>query len=77
MKLAILISGRGSNMIALADYAAQEDVPCDIVCVIADQADAGGLNAAVERGIPAMAIPRQSGEAKSDHEARIINKGSP
>lgn len=72
MKLAILISGRGSNMIALADYAAQHEVPCDIVAVIADQ-EAAGLTAASERNIPTFCIPASDYSDKVAHEAEIIN----
>ena len=71
-RLAIMISGRGSNMIALADYALQEDVDAEIAMVIADK-PAAGLNLAESRGIPVQLIDRQDYATRQDHEAAIIN----
>ena len=71
LKIAILISGRGSNMIALADYAEQDDVPCEIVAVIADQ-DASGLDAASKRSIPSFTVPSAAYSDKATHEDAII-----
>src|SRR5436305_776244 len=42
-RVAILISGRGSNMAALIDAASADDFPAEIVVVISNKADAGGL----------------------------------
>jgi formyltetrahydrofolate-dependent phosphoribosylglycinamide formyltransferase len=67
LKLAILISGRGSNMLALADYAIQNDVPCDIVAVIADR-PATGLALADDRGLPVHEIPSFDYADKAAHE---------
>ena len=47
--VAILISGRGSNMAALIDAAKLADFPAEIVAVISNQADAAGLAKANER----------------------------
>ena len=66
LKLAILISGRGSNMVALADYAAQEDVDCEIVAVIADK-NAAGLAIAAEKGLSANAVLRSDYTSKEAH----------
>lgn len=51
LELAILISGRGSNMIALARAAQAGALPAHIAVVIADRAGAGGLAAAGELGL--------------------------
>src|SRR6202012_1011955 len=50
-RVAILISGRGSNMAALIDAATVADFPAEIVVVIANKADAGGLAKAEASGI--------------------------
>jgi phosphoribosylglycinamide formyltransferase-1 len=50
-RVAILISGRGSNMSALIEAAKAEDYPAEIVMVISNKADAGGLARARESGI--------------------------
>ncbi len=50
-RVAILISGRGSNMRALIEAASAPDYPAQIVLVLSNVADAGGLAFAKERGI--------------------------
>jgi phosphoribosylglycinamide formyltransferase 1 len=55
-RVAILISGRGSNMAALIEAAAAADFPAEIVLVISNRADAGGLERAGASGIPTLVI---------------------
>jgi phosphoribosylglycinamide formyltransferase-1 len=55
-RVAILISGRGSNMAALIQAATAEDFPAEIVVVISNRADAGGLERAKASGIPTVSI---------------------
>jgi phosphoribosylglycinamide formyltransferase-1 len=55
-RVAILISGRGSNMAALIKAAMGEDFPAEISVVISNRADAGGLEKARASGIPAVTI---------------------
>src|SRR5450432_639975 len=55
-RVAILISGRGSNMAALIQAAAAADFPAEIVVVISNRANAGGLERATAAGIPTLTI---------------------
>jgi phosphoribosylglycinamide formyltransferase-1 len=55
-RVAILISGRGSNMVALIEAAAAEDSPAEIALVISNRADAEGLDKARASGIAAVII---------------------
>jgi phosphoribosylglycinamide formyltransferase-1 len=55
-RVAILISGRGSNMAALIQAAAAEDFPAQIVVVISNRSDAGGLETAKASGIPTVTV---------------------
>ena len=55
-RVAILVSGRGSNMAALIDAASAPDFPAEIVTVISNRADAGGLEKADASGIPTSVI---------------------
>lgn len=55
-RVAILISGRGSNMAALIEAAAARDFPAEIAVVISNRADAGGLGKASASGVPALTI---------------------
>jgi phosphoribosylglycinamide formyltransferase-1 len=55
-RVAILISGRGSNMRALIEAAAEKDYPAQIVLVISNVAGAGGLDFAKQHGIATVTI---------------------
>jgi phosphoribosylglycinamide formyltransferase-1 len=55
-RVAILISGRGSNMAALIRAARPADFPAEIVLVISNRADAGGLATARENGVATVTI---------------------
>jgi len=55
-RVAILISGRGSNMAALIEAARAADFPAEIAVVISNRADAGGLEKARASGVAALAI---------------------
>jgi phosphoribosylglycinamide formyltransferase-1 len=55
-RVAILISGRGSNMAALIEAARPADFPAEIVVVISNRADAQGLEKAAASGIPSVVI---------------------
>lgn len=60
LKLAILISGRGSNMEALLKAAAAPDYPAEPVLVLSNRPDALGLETALEAGVPALAIDHKA-----------------
>jgi phosphoribosylglycinamide formyltransferase-1 len=55
-RVAILISGRGSNMTALIDATKTNGFPAEIALVISNKADAPGLVSASERGIATLVI---------------------
>lgn len=67
----ILISGRGSNMAALIDAAAEPDFPAEIVGVIADKANAQGLGIAASRGIATKVVTRADHASKDAHDQAI------
>ena len=71
-RLGILLSGRGSNFIAIADSIAAGRIPnAEIAVVISNKADAPGLAAARERGLTALAI-EANGRKRAEHDAAII-----
>ena len=73
MRIAILISGRGSNMVALADAIAEGRVgEAEIAVVISDQRNAAGLALAEQRGLKTVVIERR-GRTRNDHDAEIIS----
>src|SRR5947208_5062686 len=59
-RVAILISGRGSNMAALIKAAREEDFPAEIGVVISNRVDAGGLEKARASGVPTATIESKS-----------------
>jgi len=72
-RLAILLSGRGSNFEAIADAVKEGTIPdAAIVAVISDVAQAPGLERARERKLPAFAVERSVGESRRAHEERIL-----
>jgi phosphoribosylglycinamide formyltransferase-1 len=72
-RLAILLSGRGSNFEAIADAVREGTIPdAEIVAVISDVAQARGLERARERSLPAFTVERSMGESRLAHEERIL-----
>jgi phosphoribosylglycinamide formyltransferase 1 len=71
-RVAILISGRGSNMVALIEAATSKDFPAEIVVVISNRADAGGLERAKASGIPTVTIESKPfGKDRAAFEAAL------
>jgi phosphoribosylglycinamide formyltransferase 1 len=70
-RVAILISGRGSNMEALIEAAHDSAYPAEVVLVISNRSDAAGLLFADNKGIKALAIPHKSFESREAHDAAI------
>jgi len=57
LRVGVLISGRGSNLQALIDAAADPGYPAEIAVVISNRADAAGLARAAAAGIPSHVVP--------------------
>jgi phosphoribosylglycinamide formyltransferase-1 len=71
-RLGILLSGRGSNFIAIADNIAAGRIPnARIAVVISNKPDAPGLAAASARDLTALAI-EASGRKRAEHDAAIV-----
>ena len=68
-RIGILGSGKGSNMVAIADACASGQIPVEITLVISDVAEAGILTHARERQIPNMHIPPGPYRTKLDEAA--------
>lgn len=71
-RLGILISGRGSNFIAIADSIAAGRLDAEIAIVISNKPEAAGLKTARERGIQAIAIPHK-GMERAAHDQAVID----
>src|SRR2546422_4615578 len=71
-RIAILISGRGSNMVALADAVREGAIPnAEIAIVISDKLHAAGLESARERGIETLVIERGP-LTREEHDSKIV-----
>jgi phosphoribosylglycinamide formyltransferase-1 len=55
-RVAVLISGRGSNMRALIEAAQAADYPGEIALVVSSRSDAPGLSAARDAGVPTVVV---------------------
>lgn len=72
-RIAILISGRGSNMVALADAIASGAIPnAHIAIVVSDKPNAGGLQLAQDRGLKTAVVERRH-RNREEHEREIIS----
>jgi phosphoribosylglycinamide formyltransferase-1 len=71
-RVAILISGRGSNMAALIKAAAADDYPADIAVVVSNRTDAPGLDRAKASGIPTAVVESKPyGKDRAAFEAAL------
>ncbi|MGZ3298780.1 MAG: phosphoribosylglycinamide formyltransferase, partial [Asticcacaulis sp.] len=71
-RAAILISGRGSNMMALVEAAKATDFPAEFVLVLANDPEAAGLKWAADQGIATAAIDHRAyGRDRESHERAI------
>jgi len=71
-RIGILISGRGSNMVALADAVSDGRIPtAEITVVISDRRNAAGLAGANIRGIETLVIERR-GRPREQHDREIV-----
>lgn len=71
-RLGVLLSGRGSNFIAIAEAVVDGRIPhAEIAVVLSNRAGAAGIAAARERGLPADVVEAQ-GRGRAAHDAEIV-----
>jgi phosphoribosylglycinamide formyltransferase-1 len=70
-RVAVLISGRGSNLQALADAAAAPGYPTELVRVISNRPDAPGLARAARAGLPVRTIDHRRFKVRPAFEAAL------
>jgi len=68
---AVLISGTGSNMVALIEASQAPDYPADIQLVISNRPEAAGLRKADALGVKAICIDHRDFKSRSDFEAEL------
>ena len=70
-KIAVLVSGRGSNLQALIDAAKDESYPAEICLVVSNNPDAAGLERAREAGIETEVLNHRDYETREEFEAAL------
>ncbi|MEZ5287090.1 MAG: phosphoribosylglycinamide formyltransferase [Vicinamibacterales bacterium] len=71
-RLGVLISGRGSNLQSLIDAAADRRLDATIAVVIANRADAAGLERARTAGIPIAVLEHGGYATRADYDAALV-----
>ena len=70
-KVAVLFSGRGSNLKTLAEHMAQPHVPAELVLALSNRPKAGGLDYCASQAIPHQAIDHQLYETRESFDADL------
>ncbi len=74
LKIGVLISGSGTNLQAIIDAIANDDLPVEIVKVISSRPDAYGIQRAQEANIPVVALNREVYADPTAADERIVNE---
>ncbi len=72
-RIVILISGRGSNMEAIVQRCAEQRWPAQVVAVIANRADAGGLAFAAAHGIATAVVDHKAHPTRDAFDAELAD----
>ncbi len=71
-RIGILLSGRGSNFLALQTAVARGEIPAEIGLVLSNVAGVPGLAKAEDLGLPTACIPHAGQPDRAAHEARVL-----
>ena len=72
MRLAVLLSGRGSNFQAIHEAVRSGALDAEIVCVISNRPEAPGIARAREYGYDALIIDHKAFASRANHEAEVL-----
>jgi formyltetrahydrofolate-dependent phosphoribosylglycinamide formyltransferase len=71
LKLAVLVSGRGSNFEAVQKAIMAGELNAEIVCLLSNNAGVKALDLAAHYGVPSLVVPSQ-GLDRDEHEQRVL-----
>ncbi|WP_020185197.1 phosphoribosylglycinamide formyltransferase [Methylopila sp. 73B] len=71
LRVAVLVSGRGSNMAALIDAAAEPEFPAEVVAVISNRPNAGALAVAARAGIATAVVDHKAYADRATFDAAL------
>ncbi len=72
-RLGVLISGRGSNLLAILEAVEHGELPVDVALVVSNRAEAAGLAHARGRGVPTRVIDRAAYPRRAARHAAILD----
>ena len=72
MRLAVLLSGRGSNFQSIHEAIQRGELPAEIVCVISNRPDAPGIQRARDYGYAAHTIDHRAFPNRAAHEEAVL-----
>jgi len=72
-RLVVLISGNGSNLQAILDACASQELPASVVSVISNKADAYGLTRAQDAGVESIHFAKLENESRREYDTRLSN----
>jgi len=73
-RLVVLISGNGSNLQAILDACARNELPSGVVAVISNKDSAYGLIRAQKAEVPAIHFPKRADETRCDYDTRLAEE---
>jgi len=73
LRTVVLISGRGSNMLAIARAVRAGEIAVEIVAVISDRPKAPGLAAAADFGLRCEVVPAEPGTSRADYDRTLAD----
>jgi len=70
--IAILLSGRGSNFVALHAAIERGEIPAEIVLVLSNVSSAAGLGKARELSLPTACLPHKEEATRDAHDEKVV-----
>jgi phosphoribosylglycinamide formyltransferase 1 len=71
-RIAVLVSGSGTNLQSIIDRCDSGGVPAEVACVISDREKAFGLERARKHGIPAFSLDPKKYASRGEHEIAVM-----
>ena len=71
-RIGVLLSGRGSNFIALHEAMMRDELPARIALVVSNQPNSAGFERARQLGLATTCIPHQESKTREQHDARVV-----
>jgi phosphoribosylglycinamide formyltransferase 1 len=72
LKIAVLVSGSGSNLQSILDSCARNELNAEVVCVISNIADAYGLERARKAGVPALHLDHRAYSGREAYDEALV-----